>query len=142
MREQTPNLPGLWLGLIMRVSKVWLFCIFWLNICFFIYKGLTLPYPKTYLGLDIFYYVCWGITGMLRHAIGTRGVARFEPLALIFFFLSTLFAVFTQSLYFVRYQTFVLRIELIFNSFCISIEALEAILGIIAAILYMKAQKI
>lgn len=45
-------------------------------------------------------------------------------------------------MYFAFFQTYVLRLEFVFNIFCLALEVLEFLLGIISAIMYIAAQKV
>jgi hypothetical protein len=54
----------------------------------------------------------------------------------------TLFTLLCGSLYFVEYQVYVVRMELIFNSLCIAVQGIEAILALICALMYSKQQAI
>lgn len=140
--EIKPVLPAIWLSVLMNVSRNWFIWLFWINILVWIYKGINLPYAGPYLGLEITYYVLWGLISLLRYSIGKHALSRCDPVQIIFFIISTLFACVCCNLYFVRYQAYILRIELIFNSFCMAIEILEFILALISAIWYFKLQKI
>ena len=140
--EINPVLPAIWLSVLMNVSKNWFIWIFFINLLVWIYKGINLPYAGPYLGLEITYYVLWGLISLLRYSIGSHALSRCDPVQIIFFIISTLFACLCCNLYFVRYQAYILRIELIMNSFCMAIEILEVILALVSMILYIKAQKI
>jgi transmembrane protein 216 len=140
MIERKPLLPGIWLALVMNLSRSWLFWIFWLNLIVYIYKGICLPYAGRYFDLEITFYVVWGCTTAFRSSVGRHGLSRCEPVGLILFAVITLFTILACNLYFIRYQAYILRIELIFNSFCMALEILELILAIVCALLYMKAQ--
>jgi hypothetical protein len=142
MIERKPVLPAIWLSLIHHVSKSWVFWIFWINVLVFIYKGICLPYTKSEFGLEVTLYVVWGLTSVLRYSVGSHGLSRCEPLALIFYVLLTLFTMLCGSLYFVHYQVFVLRMELIFNAFCFALQGVETILALVCAIMYSKQQAI
>lgn len=139
--EKKPVLPAIWLSVLLNVSRNWLICIFWINILVWIYKGVNLPYAKTYLGLEITYFVLWGLISLLRYSIGNHALSRCDPTQIIFFLISTAFAVLCCNHYFVWYQAYILRIELIMNSFCMAIESLEFILGLISCIWYFVIQK-
>jgi hypothetical protein len=106
-------------------------------ILIYIYKGIVPPYAGSYLGLDITFYVVWGLTSVFRHLVGINGLARCEPIALIFFVVISLFCVVACNLYFVRFQTYILRIERLLSSFCMALEGLEAVLALVCAIMYM-----
>ena len=140
--EIKPVLPAIWLSVVMNVSKYWFIWIFWINILVWIYKGISLPYAGPYLGLEITFYVLWGLITILRYSIGGHALARCNGIQLIFFIVSTLFAILCCNLYFVHYQAYILRIELIINSFCMAFESLEVILALVSAIMYMKQQSI
>ena len=140
--EMVPVLPAIWLSVLMNSSRNWFISIFWINILVWIYKGINLPYAGPYLGLEVTYYVLWGLTTLLRYNVGCHALARCNPVQIIFYILSTLFTVLCCNLYFVRYQAYILRIELILNSFCMAIEGAEVLLALIAALMYMKQQAI
>ncbi|EAY18690.1 hypothetical protein TVAG_062950 [Trichomonas vaginalis G3] len=141
MRETQPNILGLFLGLLLHVSSGWLALIFIINILLFIYKGIELPYAGPYYPMDVILYVCWGIMSLIRTKVGNRGVRRLDGVALIMFAVVTLFSG-IGSLYFALFQTYVLRLEFIFNIFALALEILEFILGIGSAIMYIVAQKV
>ena len=141
MRESTPNFPGLVLGLLLYVSGGWLGAIFVINILIFIYKGIELPYAGPYYPMDIILYCCWGFMSLVRVKVGNRGVKRFDPIALILFVVCSVFAL-VASLYFAFYQTYILRLEFFINVFSLALEAVEIILGLVSAIMYMSAQKV
>jgi transmembrane protein 216 len=140
MLERKPILPAIWLSLIVQVSASWIFWIFWLNILVYIYKGIVLPYAGPYFGLELSYYIAWGLTSVFRHIIGRHGLARCEPTALIYYVIVTVFTIICCNLYFVHFQAYILRMELIFNAFCMAVECVEAVLGIVCAVVYMKQQ--
>lgn len=141
MRETQPNMLGLFLGLLLHVSSGWLALIFVINILLFIYKGIELPYAGPYLPMDIILYVCWGFMSLIRTQVGNRGVRRLDGVALIMFSVVTLFAM-IASLYFALFQTYVLRLEFIFNIFSLALEIIEFLLGITSAIMYIVSQKV
>lgn len=141
MRDAEPNFPGLLLGLLMRVSKWWVFWIFWITVAVFFYKIYKLPYGPSYFGFEFSFVICWGIISFFRTQVGARGVARFNPLALWMFVISTFFAILV-NIYLVFLQVYLLRIEFIFNSFCLGLELVELILGIVAALMYSKSQSL
>ena len=141
MKETHPNFPGLLLGLIMFVTGKIFFWIFLINFILFIYKGINLPYAGPYLTMDILMYICWGLISLIRHKVGNRGVARFDPSALIFFGIITFFSI-CASIYFAFYQTYVLRLEFPFNFVSFIIETIELFLAFISGFLYSKSQSI
>lgn len=141
MRETKPSILGLFLGLLIHVSSGWLALIFIINILLFIYKGIELPYAGPYFPMDVILYCCWGVMSLIRTQVGNRGVRRFDGVALIMFSVVTLFAM-IASLYFALYQTYVLRLEFIFNIFSLALECIEFILGLGSAIMYLVAQKV
>ena len=141
MRESKPVFPGLVLALILRISKSWLFWIFWIDVLVFIYKGIELPYHSEYLGFEISFLVSWGIITFFRIQVGTRAVARFQPLSFYLFIICTIFALIINC-YLLFLQAYSLRIELILNSFCLGVEALEAILALASALMYGKQQTV
>jgi len=142
MIETKVFFPAVWLALIMYVSTSWMFWIFLMNIVVFIYKGVALPYSSPSLGLDVTYYCVWGLITLCRHSIGSHGLARGEPFALFSFVVITLFAIIGGNLYFTNYQTYILRIDLVLNAFCMAVECLEALLALICGIHYTRARRI
>jgi hypothetical protein len=142
MLERKPIFPAIWLSLIVQVSASWIFWIFWINICVYIYKGICLPYAGPYFGLELTYYIVWGLTSVFRHIIGRHGLARCDPMALIYYVVVTVFTIVACNLYFVHFQAYILRMELILNAFCMAVECLEAILALVCALVYMKQQAI
>lgn len=142
MFEKKPIFPAIWLALIMDVSSTWMLCIFWIEILVFIYKGVCLPYAAPYFGIEITFYIIWGLTTLLRNKIGDHGLARCEPKALVFYLIITLFTILCCNLYFVNYQAYILRIDLILNAFCMAVECLEAILALVCTIAYARKQAI
>jgi len=141
MRETKPNFPGLVLGLIMFVTGRVIFFIFVFNSILFYYKGQTLPYAGPYYSMDVTLYVSWGLISLIRHKVGNRGVARFDPTALFMFVLVTVFSI-VSSVYFAFYQTYILRVEYPFNLFCLIVESVECFLGLLAGIMYKSQQSI
>ena len=140
LAEKKPIFPAIWLAVIMDVSSKWLLCIFWIEVCVYIYKGVTLPYQSPYFGIELTFYIIWGLTTIFKDSVGSHGLARCEPKALIFFTIITLFTILCCNLYFVNYQAYILRIDLILNAFCMTVECIEAVLAIVCAIVYAKKQ--
>jgi hypothetical protein len=140
MLDRKPALPAVWLSLIVQVSASWIFWIFWLNILVYIYKGICFPYTRSYFGVEVTYYIVWGLTSVLRYIIGHHGLARCDPIVLIYYVVVTAFTIIAGNVYFVRYQAYVLRMELILNAFCLAVECLEAILGLACAVVYIQQQ--
>lgn len=139
MRQTKPNIMSLILGLLLNISGYWLFGIWVLNILLFIYKGISLPYAAFCLPLDVVVHCCWGLMSLIRYQVGIRGVARSDSIALIFFGVSTIFAL-VSSIYLAFYQTYILRLEFIFNVFSLVLELAETILGTTAAVMYMMSR--
>ena len=142
MIEKKPTLAGIWLGEIMDLTDIWFFWIFWVEIGVFIYKGCVLPYAKPYFGIEFTFYIVWGLTTIFRSSLGDHGLSRCDPLALVFYLIVTLFTTLCCNLYFVHYQAFILRIDLIFNAFCMGIECLEFLLAAICAIIFFVRERL
>lgn len=142
MIDRKSILPAIWLALIMDVSASWIFWIFWINILVYIYKGVALPYVGSDFGVELTFFIVWGLTTLFRYQIGQHALSRCEPTGLIFFIVVTAFATICCNLYFINYQSYILRVEVILNAFCMALELVELVLGLACALIYMKRQAI
>lgn len=142
MIEKKSVLPAVWLAVLMDVTATWIFWLFWINACVYIYKGICLPYSGSDFGMELTYYFVWGLIMVLRNSVGQHALSRCEVMGLIFYVVLSLFGLICCSFYFIYYQTYILRIEVIFNAFCIGVNGLEMILAIICLIIFARKQAI
>lgn len=142
MLEKKSVLPAVWLAVLMDLGASWMFWIFWINICVYIYKGACLPYSGSDFGFELAYYIIWGLTALLRNNVGQHALSRCEVKGMMFYVILSLFTIVCCSLYFVFYQAYILRVEMILNGFCMAVHAIEMILAVICLIIYAKKQTV
>ena len=138
--ESKPHPLSLFLSIIIHVSESWFLWAFGIQILLFIYKGITLLYAGPFLGLDISFFVSWGIITFIRHKIGRRGLARNDGIVLFWFFGLTLFALVANS-YLIWFQSYVLRLEELVLIFLFCVESLEALLSLVLGIIAIVSDR-
>jgi hypothetical protein len=105
---------------------VWFIAL--LELVLFIYKGKEFMYPQYAYGVEFFFIFVYPILDLSRLALLARGNRTERSLPLL---LSLIFALPTIALhaYYLRYQTYTLRTEMIMHAIALSFVCAEFLLG-------------
>ncbi|XP_071945218.1 transmembrane protein 216-like [Antedon mediterranea] len=117
----------------------WYFAFFWIcEILIFVFKGTLFPYPGFYLAGDIVLLFALIPVETVRIFIGKKGNLT-EKLPHLGVSLALCVPVFFVYMYYLKWQPYVLRVELILNVIPIIFLALESIFSIITMIRFAIA---
>ena len=137
--------------------------IFWLIVeaLSFVFKGQTLPFASGVLAAEIILFIVLFIVDMFRNFFATKANLTERILGLVIsliitipciggrykFFLHKKFYYrnlkelnFKGTLYFILWQQYVLRVELIINSIQLAFLGLESILELISIIIFARSR--
>ncbi|KAK0052573.1 transmembrane protein 216 [Biomphalaria pfeifferi] len=116
----------------------WYFAFFFVcEILLFVFKGETLPYATNVLAAEVILLFLLAIVEALRLFFGKRGNLTEQimgVLVCVFLSISTIFGV----LFFLLWQTYVLRVEIILTAIQLFFIGMEIIFGIISIITFAK----
>jgi len=137
MRRQNANLSSLPLEVLVTFHRYYDFFYLGLGILTFIYKAVAVPFPRYVLGLEIF-----GIFGLFfvdisRSYIGSRGNKLQRGGTMLQFFLLSV-ACLVVYVYYLNWQTYVLRLDVIVYGIALGFVSLEIILSFFAMIVFWQ----
>ena len=111
--------------------------IFLVEILIYIYKGVNLPYPPNTLLAEVLLLIFYPVLEAVRLYFGMKGnlTRRIPALAV-----ALLFAVpvFLTSLYFMIWQTYILRLEFILAIIHVVFISLEIIFSVVSIITFAR----
>ncbi|CAK8673946.1 unnamed protein product [Clavelina lepadiformis] len=108
------------------------FALFWLlEILLFVYKAEILPYPGTNIALDIVLIFVLAAIEVLRIFIGSKGNLTEHSLSTI---ISLVFLACSVVLviYFLLWQTYVMRADVVLCGILLSLQAVEFLFSVVA----------
>lgn len=106
----------------------------------YIYKGERLPYPEGVLGLEIFGFIMIALIEPCRLALASQG-NKTETVTPLAWSLGLSLPLFGAHTYYVRYQTFVLRLDQILNIFSICFLGIEFLLSVITGLVFWQNRR-
>ncbi|KAG2426456.1 hypothetical protein HXX76_011687 [Chlamydomonas incerta] len=111
-----------------------------LNILVFVYKGLQLPYPDQNFTMEFIFSWLWILIEIPRLFLASKGnkTERSTPIVLSFILVLPLLGMYV---YFVAFQTYVLKIDLFLNGAAIAFVGIQYIFGILAVIRFVMATR-
>ncbi|XP_066265366.1 transmembrane protein 216-like [Branchiostoma lanceolatum] len=118
----------------------WYFGFFWIaEALIFVYKGEVLPFPSTNLASEIVLLFLLGIIEVIRLFFGSKGNLTERIISMVVSILLCLPVLFTV-LFFLLWQTYVLRAEVILCAILLVFLGLELILGVAAMVSFARAE--
>eukprot|EP00277_Geminigera_cryophila_P011701 CAMPEP_0179440154 /NCGR_PEP_ID=MMETSP0799-20121207/23742_1 /TAXON_ID=46947 /ORGANISM="Geminigera cryophila, Strain CCMP2564" /LENGTH=142 /DNA_ID=CAMNT_0021223197 /DNA_START=178 /DNA_END=606 /DNA_ORIENTATION=+ len=126
------------LQILIFFNGVWL-AIFW-AVCLgvFIWKGIELPYPGGRLAGEVILLFAHALVESCRLLIGSKGnKTEHKVLVILFIVLSIPSAL--VNIFYIEFQTYVLRLDLILNTVCLLFIGLEILVGIFAIVRFSQA---
>ncbi|KAG8438041.1 hypothetical protein GDO86_008649, partial [Hymenochirus boettgeri] len=102
-----------------------------------IYKSQVFSYPSSNLALDLGLLFLMGIIEIIRIFLGTSGNLTEEEVPLGFSLIITVGNVFL-AIYFIIWQTYILRADLIINIILLVIYGLEGLLEILTVAAFIR----
>eukprot|EP00470_Lotharella_oceanica_P004477 CAMPEP_0170170038 /NCGR_PEP_ID=MMETSP0040_2-20121228/2971_1 /TAXON_ID=641309 /ORGANISM="Lotharella oceanica, Strain CCMP622" /LENGTH=140 /DNA_ID=CAMNT_0010409163 /DNA_START=101 /DNA_END=523 /DNA_ORIENTATION=- len=127
---------SLHLEILMYFNRAYVGLLFLLTVCTFAYKDSKFPYPNTYLGTEVFCFVCYTLAEIFRLYLGSFA-NKTENSKLMGIFTILGIGALMLNVYFVNWQTFVLKIDVISHSIAIGIIGLQILLGMFSALSFM-----
>jgi len=113
--------------------------IFFILVFFvFVYKGLELPYPNGYYGMELAYLFCWAIIEPVRLFLGSKGNKTETAAPLLWMVLLTAPSI-ALHVYYMLGQTYVLHIEQVLNGMAVAFQGLQGLLGILTLVSFQNA---
>ncbi|KAI8518990.1 transmembrane protein 216-like [Branchiostoma floridae] len=118
----------------------WYFGFFWIaEALMFVYKGQVLPFPSTNLASEIVLLFLLGIIEVIRLFFGSKGNLTERIISMVVSILLCLPVLFTV-LFFLLWQTYVLRAEVILCAILLVFLGLELVLGVAAMVSFARAE--
>ncbi|XP_076336233.1 transmembrane protein 216-like isoform X1 [Tachypleus tridentatus] len=107
----------------------------------FVYKGLILPYPVKNVVCEVVLltFLC-GVEGT-RLFLGKKGNLTERTMSVILSLVLTVPAI-IGVVYFLRWQTYVLWIELILGAILLVVQGLQSVFGLFSAITFARAPQL
>lgn len=120
--------------------NLWYFAAFYLaELLVFLYKGVSLPYPSQNLLLDLLLLLLFLCLEALRLFYGWKGNLCERSLASVLSVLILLPCA-ALAVYYLLFQTFVLRLELVLGSVLLCFYGLELLLGLTAVSAFSRSK--
>uniref|UniRef100_A0A8D0GKR2 Transmembrane protein 80 n=1 Tax=Sphenodon punctatus TaxID=8508 RepID=A0A8D0GKR2_SPHPU len=126
-----PTLSSVPLQILFYLNGIYYTLFFLATLLMIIYKSQVFSYPDNYLALDLALLFIMAILEAIRLYLGTKGNLTEEEAPLGVSLVITVGSV-ILSIYFLVWQTYVLRADAIINSILLITYGLEGILQIIA----------
>lgn len=139
-RAARPMLASLPLEIFL-VFGGWWDVLFWLvSIAVFIYKGIILPYPNSNFAVEFTFQWLYVLVEPVRLLLGSKGNKTEQSGPLIF---SVILAgpVIAFSVYYIKFQTYVLQIEVILHAISLAFCGLQVLLQLLACIRFAQGVK-
>ncbi|EKX52169.1 hypothetical protein GUITHDRAFT_150704 [Guillardia theta CCMP2712] len=110
---------------------------FLVTLALLIWKGVEFPYPAGRLPWEIILLFVYIVVEACRLFIGSKGNKTENwPMILMLIILSCFSAL--ANVFYINFQTYVLRLDLIFNSISFAFVGLEIIFGIFSIVRFAK----
>ncbi|NWS49373.1 TMM80 protein, partial [Probosciger aterrimus] len=119
------------LQLLFYVNGIYLIFYFLATLAILLYKSQAFSYPEDFLSVDLTLLVIMAIAEVLRLYLGVRGNLTEEEGLLGLSLVMTVGSVFL-AVYFLVWQTYVLKIDVILNTILLLFCGMESILKISA----------
>eukprot|EP00471_Norrisiella_sphaerica_P000997 CAMPEP_0184481860 /NCGR_PEP_ID=MMETSP0113_2-20130426/3448_1 /TAXON_ID=91329 /ORGANISM="Norrisiella sphaerica, Strain BC52" /LENGTH=137 /DNA_ID=CAMNT_0026861271 /DNA_START=125 /DNA_END=538 /DNA_ORIENTATION=+ len=107
-----------------------------LSIVIFAYKDWKFPYPENYLGVEITILAFYFLEEMSRLLIGSSANKTENPKTMALFGVCGIGAL-MLNVYFMSWQTYVLKVDVISNAIAVAIIALEILHSIFYVLAFM-----
>ena len=127
----------LYLQILLYFNKWFAILFFSMNMVVFIYKGYSLPYPPSALGLEVFQVFLYAIIEMVRIFQASNGnkTEQTGPLLVsLFLAIGTI----VVNVVLLELQTYVLRIDFVINLVSICFVSLEVLVSFMAMAKFCK----
>ncbi|GBF88318.1 transmembrane protein [Raphidocelis subcapitata] len=120
----------------------WWDALFWvLSVALFIYKGLALPYPPGRFAAEFTFVWLWLLVEPGRLFLGSKGNKTEQPGPLLFSLLLAV-PIVAFLVYHVKFQTYVLKLEVLLNAISLSFLGLQVLLGCLATARFVGAARV
>jgi len=106
-----------------------------------IFKGMSLPYPISYVSCDLVILLLSAILDYIRLDLGRKGNLMEQQLPILGCLCLTLPCV-LSAVYFIMWQTYVLRFELILSSIHFVFHGIEIVYCIVLTIGFSKKSEL
>ncbi|EFJ45879.1 hypothetical protein VOLCADRAFT_121132 [Volvox carteri f. nagariensis] len=111
-----------------------------LNILVFVYKGLQLPYPGRNFAMEFSFSWLWILIEAPRLFLASKG-NKTESVGPIIFSCILAMPLLAMYVYFVAFQTYVLRIDQLLNGIAIAFVALQVVFAILTTVRFILATR-
>ncbi|NXD71333.1 TMM80 protein, partial [Eolophus roseicapillus] len=125
------------LQLLFYVNGIYLIFYFLATLAMVLYKRQAFSYPEDFLSVDLTLLVITAIAEVLRLYLGIRGNLTEEEGLLGLSLVMTVGSVFL-AVYFLVWQTYVLKIDVILNTILLLFYGMESILKISAIAAFIR----
>ncbi|KAF5839358.1 hypothetical protein DUNSADRAFT_1042 [Dunaliella salina] len=126
---------------ILIFFSIWWNCFYYvLNILVFVYKGLVLPYPQQNFDMEFSFAWLYIILEIPRLFLVTKGNKAEQVIPIIFSLVLAL-PLLAMYAYFIDFQTYVLKVDLILNGIALGFIGLQVLLSIFAAYRFATATR-
>ncbi|KAI8468271.1 MAG: hypothetical protein J3K34DRAFT_523069 [Monoraphidium minutum] len=120
----------------------WWDMMFWIiSIAVFVYKGSVLPYPSGRFAAEFTFLWVWLLVEPARIFLGSKGNKTEQAGPMLFSLLLSL-PVVALLVYYLRFQTFVLKVEELTTAISLGFLGLQALLGALAAARFAGAARV
>ncbi|GFR49327.1 hypothetical protein Agub_g11353 [Astrephomene gubernaculifera] len=111
-----------------------------LNILVFVYKGLQLPYPNRNFSMEFCFSWLWILIEAPRLFLASKGNKTERAAPIIF---STILAMplLAMYIYFVGFQTYVLKIDQILNAISIIFMGIQLLFSVLVTVRFIMATR-
>ncbi|KAJ8402947.1 hypothetical protein AAFF_G00362610 [Aldrovandia affinis] len=133
-----PKLSSVTLQLVLYLSAIFFLFYFLSMLCMIIYKSQVFSYPDGNLALDLCLLFLMAVLELLRLYWGMRGNLQ-ESEKYVGVSLALTGITVLLSVYFLLWQSYVLRADVIINAVLLSIYLLAALLGLVALARFASA---
>lgn len=119
----------------------WWDVLFWvISILVFVYKGVTLPYPQHRFAAEFAIQWLFLLVEPSRLFLGSKGNKTEQSAPLLFSILLSLPMV-AFFVYYLKFQTYVLKLEVLLHAISLALCCLQVLLGTLAALRFMQAAR-
>ncbi|PNH04499.1 Transmembrane protein 216 [Tetrabaena socialis] len=118
----------------------WDLAYYILNILVFVYKGLQLPYPTRNFALEFSFAFLWILIEVPRLFLASKGNKTERAMPIIFSFILALPLV-GMYVYYVAFQTFVLKVDRLMNAVALIFVGIQFVFGLLAIIRFILATR-
>eukprot|EP00899_Mesostigma_viride_P025329 jgi/Mesvir1/5981/Mv00735-RA.1 len=116
--------------------------VFWwfLTLAIFIYKGRQLPYPDKSFAMEFIFLWLYLLVEPVRLFLGSKGNKTEQSGPIVWCFLLSA-PVIALHIFYLLFQTYILKLEQFLNAVALGFTALQVLLGLISAIRFQNALK-